>query len=246
MVQIIQERREPSFSQRLGGAVQTGLEGFSKIYGQQKENEAIKRLTGQDVSGLSDPFKQKLFEQTLKNQGFQQKIAAQQQAKGAESEAELGGLNEALDWLDENIEYSGENTIPGFKSFTAGGLNRGAVEKREEIDTTGFLAADKVFTHFNKGTISKDKLQVILKDLAPNSKLSERKNKARIASLRRMMKLPSDIPESAFDKIVEREKKGIGKIDKSGKSYMIAPNGQKVLMDEEHQEEALQRGWTEA
>lgn len=64
MVQIIQEQRRPSTAEMFGQAFARGGatagKGYAKLMGQREENEAIKRLTGKDLSGLS-PEKQKLF-----------------------------------------------------------------------------------------------------------------------------------------------------------------------------------------
>ena len=127
------------------------------------------------------------------------------QRKQIEKTEETKGLSNTLDWLDENIKYTGSTKIPFTASSTLGGARRGVVEKRAEFDASGFWAADNVFTHFNKGTVSSPKLELIRNELAPKSDLPERVNKARIASLRRMANLPANISKDKFDKILDKE-----------------------------------------
>lgn len=130
--------------------------------------------------------------------------------RASEEEKELSGLRSSLDFLDKNVQYAGTSKVPGFKSFTAGGLNRNAVEKRKEIDQTGFLTADAIFTKFNKGVISKDKLKVI-QDMAPSAEDSERVYKAKVNSLRRMANLSPSSTKEDFDKQLAREEKAVSK-----------------------------------
>ncbi len=226
MVQVLPA--VPSFGEKLANVLgQAGsdvAQGFIQRNQNQKDQEIINSFDPnaspidqiRRFSQLS-PQKQQaltpLLQQYLKTQGTQQAAQQKQEAEALKKQEESAGLKNALDFLDENIEYSGTKYIPGFKSFTAGGLKRDVVEKRAEIDSTGFLAADQIFTHFNKGTISKDKLKVIQNDLAPKSNLSERENKARINALRRMANLPKDISPEKFNKILDKEVKSAKKGD---------------------------------
>jgi hypothetical protein len=255
----------PSFGQLLGRGIGQGFsKGFGVAFDQKAEREKMlfehklktaaaamtpeerefyKENYGVDISKFS-PETQKAFIQ----QGA--KEFAKKQTEGT------AGLGESLDWLDDNLKYTGTKTVPGFSSFTAGGLRRDVVEKREEFDRLGFLAADQVFTHFNKGVINKDKLKLIQNDLAPNSNNSERVNKARIAALRRIAKLPKNAPAEAVNKAIDKEvaaqkkiegvgTKALKKIEGRGGKIvtMRAPNGETVDMDEGNVEEALKRGW---
>ena len=223
--------RPQSTSDRIARGLHSAAgEGIPAIAGhlqqkekEKKENEFLKRFTGEDFSGASSEFKKIALDNMMKRQSqaekLMQKTTEQVQKKRQEEEKkreEAQGLSNALDWLDENIEYTGSTSIPFTKSFGAhkGGLNREAVEKREEYDATGFWAADQVFTHFNKGTISKDKLKVIKEELAPHSGLSERTNKARNSAMRRMANLPKNLPKSQFDKHLNSELNAVKKIEK--------------------------------
>lgn len=151
-----------------------------------------------------------VFNQFLKSQEMQAAGAVKAASAQKKEDQETGGLKDTLDFLDKNVSYTGENLVPGFKSFTAGGLNREAVEKREEIDKSGFLAADAIFTKYNKGVLSKDKLKIV-QDMAPNSKDSERVYKAKVNALRRMAQLPANATKEDFDKQLDREVKAVNK-----------------------------------
>lgn len=174
---------------------------------------------GQGINSGMD-FASKLAMQRQKSQGdFASKLALHQakndidqQAKRQEAEKGDQGFKDSLDWLDQNIEYTGPVAkftklagIPGTEAFG----------KRAEFDAQGFWATDKAFTHFNKGQISREKLKVIQNDLAPRSDLTQKTNKARISALRRLSNLPSDIPSEVFDKQLQLEKKTLGKIEGS-------------------------------
>lgn len=180
-----------------------GVQNHSQAQQLKGENEALGRETGVNLSGIRDPDLRKILVQnSMKQRGS---------AKDSESE-EFSGLKNSLDWLDENIGYTGNKYIPFTKSFTGGGLNRETVGKRAEYDSAGFLAADQVYTHFNKGTISEAKLELIKKDLAPNSNLSERENKARVSALRRISNLPKNTNSKAVDKLINQELTAVKKI----------------------------------
>lgn len=216
MVQIYE--RPPTFSEEmarsiggtLGGVARGALEGHLGKKQRESEDKILESEFGMKFP--ANPELRKLMvANALKGRSSAQMEHAKQQA----SEKEMKGLASALDWLDENIGYTGTKVIPGFKSFTAGGANREAVGKREEFDKTGFWAADKAFTHFNKGVVNKEKFKELKEELSPRSDLSERKNKARIAALRRITGLNSDISPSEFNSKVDKEIKAVKKIEKS-------------------------------
>lgn len=120
------------------------------------------------------------------------------QAKAAETEAATAGMKDTVKYLKENVKYTGltGETSPD-KTFAA----------RKGFDSSGFLAADYVYTHFNKGQISNAKLELIKKDIAPRSDLTQLENKARIDSLERIMALPSSAPKEQVDRIIDEEAK---------------------------------------
>lgn len=165
-----------------------GLQNFLASSGMDIKSDDIKGLLslGADPKDILD-FSLKLNEQN------------QLSEKQKENQKEDEILKNAFSNIESLIPYSGIKTIPGMKSFTGGGLNRRAIQKREQFDREGFLLADKIFTKFNKGVINKDKLKVIKNEMAPNSKLSERVNSARIDALKTMSGLPQDATNEQFD-----------------------------------------------
>lgn len=205
MVQFLQRPR--SFGEQIGEQLGSGLSqgiDFAAQAGLEKYKNEQKQ-------------KQLMLQGLLKNQGMQHKQLAKQQETVAKEAKDTQGLAETLDFLDENIDYVGNTKLPWSKSFLSEGplpLNRKGVETRADIDSSGFLAADQVYTHFNKGQISEFKLELIKKELAPNSKLSEREYKARISALRRISKLPRNAPQSVVDKTIDKEIKAVKKIER--------------------------------
>jgi hypothetical protein len=216
-LQILQRPKSTSerFAESFAGMGQQLPEIFGKLQERQTQQNQAKSF-GQYMS--EDPEEQKMFQKL--HPDIQKSIATEKAKNLFKTPAEkpdTKGLSDALDWLDENIEYTGSTSIPFTKSFMPFGkitTNRKSVEKREEIDATGFWAADQVFTHFNKGTVSKEKLKTIKEDLAPRSGLSEREYKARVSALRRLSSLPRNLPKAQFDKEVDKEKRSMDKISK--------------------------------
>jgi hypothetical protein len=211
--------------------------------------------------GMLSAEKQKaltpLFEQHFKSQETLAKMNYEQKAKEAEKQAEIEGMKQGLDFLDANKAYVGTTLIPGFKSFTAGGLNRDAVQKRKEIDDTGFWTTDKIYTSLNKGVQNKVKFEKML-ELAPNSRDSERVFQAKVDSLRRVGNIPREASPEQYDKIVNEELKNIksqekkdaainkkkGQSSEGFKVRIRSPNGVEGLIDESLVDSALANGGT--
>lgn len=220
MVQVLPA--VPGFGEQLGQALTGALGNIGQGLINRRDFKQDQNILGQMASNPSvSPLQQiqsyaALSPQLQNTLGpvFSEFIKSSQRshAAGPEASSDAIGLKTALDKLDDNIEFTGTTALPGTKSFLGGSLNRDAREKREEFDTLGFWSTDQVFTHFNKGTISKDKLKTLKDDLAPNSKLSERQNKARINSLRVIANLPKDVSEKEFDQTVAKQKKVLDKI----------------------------------
>lgn len=136
------------------------------------------------------------------NNGGEQSAKAQEKSKETES------IQNSFDSLEQNTELAsrgGIHPIKRLKSEFAKGSDYSQVAS--DYDSTGFFLTDKLFTHFNKGTISKDKLKLV-QDLSPNSKLSQSQNKGRIQALKRLFDLPSDASSEKFNKelaVAQRE-----------------------------------------
>lgn len=217
MVQVIEQA--PGLGQLLGSGlgagIQTGLQGLLKEHQTQqqqtKSGVSLSKILGKPE--LADEFGQLPIDmQTIvaksifDQQAQREKIQSQRETEKQKSQ----GLLSSLDKLDELLPFTGKQ-IPFMKGTTYGGLHRLNVERREEFDKVGFWAADNVYTHFNKGVLSKEKLKVLKEDLSPNSSLSVRENKARINALRIMSNLPANIDSKKLGKIIDTEVKKVSK-----------------------------------
>lgn len=212
MVKIID--RPPSFGEMMGRAAGEGLASGIGAFGDEisgrirrsGEDKALKKM-GIDLRGIRDPEMRKIaFGEMLKNR-----------REASEAQAEQQGLRDTLDWLDENAKYTGltgmEGLIAGNPQNFLGSLpGTEAYGKRKEIDASGFWAADQIYTHFNKGQISEQKLKVIQNDLAPRAGLTQKEFKARVSAMRRISALPRNAPRTVVEKEIEKERKALKKI----------------------------------
>jgi|ERR1700691_123472 len=201
---------------------QQEMEQFSKMFsgGMEEQPSTSNTSTGQ-TNEMQEAYLAHKFPNVYKaRKEKQEKQEAQK------------GITDSLDWLEDNIKYSGRLGLhPKFGGVEAQG-ERGALgiksdktgknlsdleikQIREGIDTTGLWAADKVYTHFNKGVINKEKWDSVKNDLAPNSKLPAKINRARIEGLRRIMGLPPNAPKEIVDKAINREVKVQNKMEAS-------------------------------
>lgn len=252
--EVVQE-----FSKALGKSMgESRGKGFGSTM--ENENRFFKDKYGVDLSEISDPNTRKvMINSAIKSHGKQE-----------EKQEALAGVKDSLDWLEDNIQYSGKHGVnPKWGGIEAQG-KEGALgiinpetgkqftnlelnSKREEIDRTGIWVADAIYTHFNKGVLNKEKWNDVKEQFATKSDLPASMNRARMAAAKRIMKLPSDAPPPVVNKVIKSELKSLDKIKKSkgnssekgGKTRMKSPNGQIVEMDSELAEEALQRntGW---
>lgn len=208
----------PSFGEKLAGVLgQAGgnigealVNKHYKNQANEKDQEILKKFGSesnltpmqqiQTFASLS-PDRQKslspLFSQLIKNQ----KGNADLQNQNEEKQIERG----SIDRLRELKHQTGKTfgAVTGFNKI----FNRGQLEDREEIDTTGLLLADKVFTKFNKGTISQAKLKLITEKLAINSGLNEREYEGRLKALERILNLPANASDAQVDNILNQEQK---------------------------------------
>ena len=254
----------PGFGERLTEALGKSVGDVGSAYVQKNRQNRINEQDEQIVNSFNpeDPWTTQLakfsrlskdrqtsltpvFNQFIKSQEKQGLASAKLSAEQQKEEQETAGLHDTLDFLDKNYESVGQSNIPGLKSWTAGGARRGTVQTREEIDRSGFLAADAIFTKYNKGSVSKEKLKLV-QEMAPKSTDSERVYKAKVNALRRMAKFPKDISQEEFDKQLTREAKAIGKAApkeaKTETTTVIAPDGTAREIPNEAVKDALANG----
>ncbi len=89
MIPIVQEKRKPTFAEKLNVGVGRGLEGVSQLYQQKKQDEAIKQLTGKDLSGLSPEMKKIFVESLAKTPGHEMIVSALKKRGVSEDDANL-------------------------------------------------------------------------------------------------------------------------------------------------------------
>lgn len=213
----------PSFGEKLMPVLSESIGNIAKGYQQQRANQNDQKILEglaknpnatplEQIAAVNQLSKDKresltpLFTQYIKTQQKQGETSA----KAAEAQKERQEFEPTLNRLDDLVHRTGAK-LPFSDAFFGGIPGTAANQEREEFDSLGFLAADKVFTHFNKGTISKDKLKKIVEDLAPKSDLTQSKNRARIKALRTISGLPSNVSQEKFDAVVDKATKSVDK-----------------------------------
>jgi len=104
MIQILQEKRKPSFGQQFSQAVGSGLEmmgGLEAKRLQEQKNQQIKNLTGMDVP---PELHQKAFEAAMQRQLQQEKYGFESQKAGeklkGEQQEKIAPLQGAMETLN--------------------------------------------------------------------------------------------------------------------------------------------------
>ncbi len=104
MVEIIQEKRRPSFGERVNRGLGTALQAGSQFMQQQQaesqkqqEQEAIARALGDEASGLPRDFQKMAYESQLKGQEQGNKLRG---AKEEKNEEAIGLLSGAIDTVN--------------------------------------------------------------------------------------------------------------------------------------------------
>lgn len=196
MVQIIQEKRNPSFGEKfsnaVGGGLQVGnqiMQGAQTQQAQQKRNEQIKKLTGMDVA---PEFQEKAFEAAMQRQlqkekyGFESDKAAEK-LKGEKLEEDESkqitqdAFNRLVD-LYPSLGR-GSNIMGMFGGKTA--------EKSGEFTSlTGALESHLV-EMVNKGTLSNARFNYITETLLPKPTDTRDTIKGKLKGLAQILNLDS-------------------------------------------------------
>ena len=197
------------------------LQQREQLARRNQSDQAIHRILGMDVSGMSDKQKEIMLShsldtqralaiQQIKNQGLQGK----NQLKEQEKKDLAISMKNNLDKLRELTPYAGSERVgnwlavlgmKGGEAGTFGRMRRNSVEKRAYMNKLGFWITDQLYTHFNKGVMNIPKLEQVKKELAPNSENSEREYKARVDALEAIASLPPDIDSKTLDKYVDKK-----------------------------------------
>jgi hypothetical protein len=138
----------------------------------------------------------------LQNQ-FQGKALEQKQQQEVQKEQrEQQETKTQIQELRDDISYTGYPIFSGIKPLVGKIPGTEAHRKRKGFEKSSIWITDKIFSHFNKGTISKPKLELIVKDLAPHPDLSQSENLARLDALDRAIGLPRDATYNDLKSII--------------------------------------------
>lgn len=231
-------------AQGYGAGIQEKRELFQQEQKHQKAAPGIASMLNEagvkvDVDSILSMLQGGMGEQDILKSGLEiskQKSAEEKEARtqkeaeqkllreNAKSKASYLNTKKNIDWLRDNIDYTGWAGIPGTKAQFGRFKRTKAGRIREEFDKKSLWMTDKIFTHFNKGVINKPKWETIKDELAPNSKLSKNENIARTNALESMLELPPDISPEEFDNYVDNirqnldiKTKGQGRETEKGK-----------------------------
>lgn len=172
MIQIIQEKRKPSFGEKFSNAIGTGIQGANQIMqGLEANNQAAQRRAQlQSLTGIDAPeeFQQKAFEAAMQRQlqkekyGYEADIAAQK-LKGEKNE------EQEAHQLTQNAFNRLVDLYPslGRGSDILGYFGGKTAEKSGEFTSlTGALESHLV-EMVNRGTLSNTRFKYITENLLP-------------------------------------------------------------------------------
>ena len=197
--------------------------------GAQGQDLSWKHLLALHAAGAGDiaqtlaPFVASQHKAQIAEQGEERKrerareeliVASQHKAQIAEQEEE------------RKRERAREELIPIAKELetyiNSVGAQPGNLEMAENLDRLGFWYTDKIYTHFNKGVVSKIKFSEIKNKLSPNASASPRVNRARLNALNTIAGLKPNVSSKDFDRAVD---KGVKKVDKIAQKNVSPKKG---------------------
>tara|TARA_R110000868_G_scaffold121883_3_gene323337 strand:- start:6717 stop:7379 length:663 start_codon:yes stop_codon:yes gene_type:complete len=216
MVQIIEENREPSLSERFGRAFAGGARQAAQsipqhLMGQQQqqaENQALQRM-GINAAGLSPDLKKLFVEQTLKNQGSKQ---------GSDLSPAIGAISE----MEELLSKPGIGMLGRLNPSNESRFNRGKFQSLQAAVLPLFKSmfprgmTEKEFKHVNENYIPQpgDTIETI------KGKISGLKGL--LSSGESEMKMPKE--------------------SKSEMSWVVTPKGKRIQIPSDQLEAALASG----
>ena len=177
-----------------------GANAIEKVHGKSAADSWVKRQE-------TDYKAQKDIQTYERKQDI--KAAKALEAQAAERKAGAEEMAPVFEKLHSLVKYGGKfglNAMLGKIPFTP------QSGKREELDKLGIWTADAVYVRFNKGMLAKVKWDDIKNEFATNSQLTDQVNHARIRSMETIMGLPADVSAEKFNKVVNEERKKMGKV----------------------------------
>ena len=242
MVQFI-ERKQPTLGERLGGGLERGVSQgleFSQEMEKKRGNLGFyEQMFGGKSQAGSAPNEFAAAEHYEKMNPAQQAYIAGEHPEvmklinsQIEKRESMEGLKQTADWLKKYTSFSGKLGLPeqwgGLEEkqmHPSGGyvdpetgefLTQPKMQAiREGIKTSGIWFADKIYTHFNKGVINKEKWDTIKNQFATDPDLPPVVNRARIAAGERIMALKPNSSPAVVQAAIDKEKKALKKIEQS-------------------------------
>jgi hypothetical protein len=153
--------KQGGFAQGLGKGLSQGIpqgmqslaQGLQAHRQNIQENEAIKRLTGQDVSGLSPEMKQAFLQRITADQ-------AKQQQQMQEKKETQSGIQTVINDMGSMIKRNLSGI--GVSPLTAAGLSPEGAEHRAAFDSMRFKLESTLLPLVNKGSLAKPRFDFIL------------------------------------------------------------------------------------
>jgi hypothetical protein len=196
--------KQTDLGEMLGMGIGSGLANLVNQKIEQKTNQ-------KDLSGFS-PIFEKLGYDPKMLEGLSKSGAGASEINDllkilmtSGTNAQEGeNLGESIQTLRENVKSTGIPLFSGFRALLAKLPGTQAFKERELFDTTAVWLTDAAFQKINKGTLSKDRQKLLLEKLAPNSKLTQAENNARIDALEKMTISGKPLTNADADKILDK------------------------------------------
>lgn len=194
MVQFLERNDSPSFGQRfargVGSVAQHGIPMAANMLLQREqqmgENAALKRLTGQDLGGLSPDLKSEFVKATLKQQGT---------VKG---KPEFESAILALDELESMVDQPGIGMSGILNPSSSARFNRGRFQSLQAAVLPIFKSM------FPRGMTEKE-FKFIQENYIPQASDTEQKIKGKIEGLRRLVQSDDIGRPDSMDEFSEEE-----------------------------------------
>lgn len=218
MTFIIPERRTPSFRERLmsgfGRAAEVGAtqipqlllgkqEERKQLAAQERENQQLSELIGQDISGIQDPKIRHSIVQSL--------------LKGKQDRAnkpDLSGPLQALDNLESLVGKEGIGTLGSANFRAKARYNRGEFESTQ-------AAILPIFKSFFPRGMTQDEFNYVKEHYIPQPTDSEAKIRGKIKGLRALVQQQGGMPSELDKSMTQFQGKTKEMRDSQGNVYDI-------------------------
>lgn len=192
MVQLLEVSRPKSNGEKLVKYANDATTQFVDVLksrrDERQENEAVKRLTGEDISGFHPERRKDVINALLKQKGEQKEALYKQQAEQYEKQQEKNKYIGLLKDLKALKPYTGFNW--------KGSADRNVVQKKSSIKAAGAALADYTYTTLlnNKGALSEAKIAELMKPYLITPDDSERTYQGKLDILERLYDIAQTRP----------------------------------------------------